>query len=43
MYFKNKLFEAVDKFVPSKVLKSKSGLLCVSTKSRREMRKREGL
>ena len=43
LYFKNKLFEAVDKFVPSKVLKSKAGLPWVNSKIRREIRKRERL
>jgi len=43
VYFKNKLFEAVDKFVPSKVLKSKSGLPWVNSKIRREIRRRERL
>ena len=43
VYFKNKLFEALDKFVPSKVLKSQTGLLWVNSKIRREIRKRERL
>ena len=43
VYFKNKLFEAVHKFVPSKVLKSKSGLPWVNSKIRREIRRRERL
>ena len=43
VYFKNKLFAAVDKFVPSKVLKTKSGLPWGNTRIRREIRKRECL
>ena len=43
VYFKSKLFEAVDNFVPSKVLKSNSGLPWVNYKIRREIRKRERL
>ena len=43
VYFKNKLFEAVDKFVPSKVLKPKSGLPWVNSRIRREIRRRERL
>ena len=43
VYFKIKLFKAVDKFVPSKVLKSKSGLPWVNSRIRREVRKREYL
>ena len=43
VYFKSKLFEAVDTFVPSKVLKSNSGLPWVKYKIRREILKRERL
>ena len=43
VYLKNKLVEAVDKFVPSKVLKSKSGLAWVNSRIRREVRKSERL
>ena len=43
VYFKSKLLEAVDNFVPSKVLKSNSGLPWVDYKIRREIRKRERL
>ena len=43
VYFKNKLFEAVDQFAPSKVLKSKSSLAWVNFRIRREVRKSERL
>ena len=43
VYFKNKLSEAVEKFVPFTITKSKSGLPWVNSKIRREIRKRERL
>ena len=41
VYFKNMLFEAVDKFFLSKVFKSKSGLPWINSRIRREICKRE--
>ena len=41
VHFQSKVFDAVDKFVPSKVSRSKSGLPWINSRIRREIRKRE--